>query len=128
MFFCSAGYAQEHNDGPRGGKLKAVSFYRMEVVECYEYLEVYLYDLDMCAIRNNSLYGSVIFYFPDNTHISSKLFPYGADGFTAEIKQQCYERCEINISGVGLSLKALFDGFGENNEDCKRPEKHQLQN
>lgn len=112
----------EVNPGPRGGKLKTVSSYRMEVVECYEFLEIYLYDLDMYAIRNNGLKGSVTFFYPDSSRQNSVLFLYGADGFTAEVKQQCYEYCEVEIYGVGLNLKATFNEFGEENEDCRKPE------
>lgn len=120
--------AQNTTAAPHGGKLNSNGFYHIEVVECYEFLEVYLYDRDMQVIPNLGIRGDALFYFPDNTRVHCQLYPYGIDGFTAEIKHQCYASCEIGLQAPGFAFSLMFYDFGLNNEDCKRPEKFQTHN
>jgi hypothetical protein len=110
-------WAQDNDLGPRGGKIKTSGYYRIELVECYEYMEVYVYELDMLPVHNRGLNGFVDFCYEDNSCTYSRLYSYGVDGFTAEIKQQRYTHCQVNVNGNGLSIQASFDGFLTNDPE-----------
>lgn len=119
--------AQTSIAAPHGGSIKTADNYKVEMVDCYEYVEVYLYELDMCPVLNRGFSGQIDFYFPNNDCYSSKLYYYGVDAFTAEVTQHCYTGCSVNLHGVGVSIKAEFSGFSDADEDCKSPNKSQTQ-
>lgn len=109
--------AQEKQQPPHDGHLKRVGYYNMEVVDCSGYLEIYMYELDMYPIRNHGLSGFVDFHFPDTTCSTSRLHPYGIDGFTAEPERDAYSSCEIFVRLRGVTVSAVFSDLA-----CLRPE------
>src|ERR1700758_3099831 len=78
--------AQQGNGlGPHGGMMKSIGDYKMEVLGCDDYLEVYLYDRDTNAVNNSKIVGNVEFYYNESAALVSSLVKYGIDGFTAKI-------------------------------------------
>lgn len=120
--------SQVKTETPHGGRIKASGYYRVEVVECYEYMEIYLYEPGMLPVMNHGISGSVDFHYPGGVCLSSPLYPYGVDGFTAEIRQQCYSSCVVMLSGQGMGVSVLFSGSDENNQDCSQPGAGQAKN
>src|ERR1043165_6545908 len=108
QIFVMAGSAQDSTLAPHGGILSASHDFRMEVVPCYEYLEVYLYEASMCSVGNHGPDGVAEFYFPDGSRLSSSLHPYGVEAFTATVPQQCFAGCRIGIRGMGISVAFYF--------------------
>lgn len=117
FFSCSALPAQETGKGPHNGQLKRAGYYHLEVVDCADFLEIYLYDTRMNPFRNNGLNGIVDFHYPDSSCATSKLYHYGVDGFTAEAEKQMYSSCEVFIRGRGINIRAVFKDIV-----CVRPE------
>lgn len=107
--FSTFGTAQNTSTAPHGGQLKTSGYYRVEVVDCSGYLEVYLYELNMRPVSNYNMTGKVDFHYPDNTCVTSPLFPYGVDSFTAEPEHQLYKSCEVFIQGRSFSVQAKFE-------------------
>nr|AIA16713.1 hypothetical protein [uncultured bacterium] len=70
--------------GPHGGRIHSYMDYRIEMVGCNDYLEIYLYNKVMDPLNNYGVLGDVKFYYPNEVYSSSPLVPYGADGFTAQ--------------------------------------------
>lgn len=94
---------------PHGGELLTVGFYRMEAVNCSGYLEVYLYTLDMQQVRNHQLTGQVDFHYGDSSCVTTPLFRYATDAFTAEPDRPDFNRCDIYIHGTGFSVHGHFE-------------------
>ena len=113
----STAKAQNRSHTPHGGQLKSTGYYRIEVVDCSGYLEVYLYTIDMRLVRNGGLSGEVDFHYPDSSCLTVPLFRYGNDGFTAEAEKLSYSSCRVFIRGLGLNVHATFDDLV-----CRRPD------
>lgn len=111
--------AQKPSPGPHGGELKKAGVYWMELVDCTSYVQLYLYELDMCPLKNYDISGSVDFYYPGSDCFTSPLYPYGIESFTAEARQPCYTRCRVFVHSRGLSISADFGGYEYNDEDCR---------
>jgi hypothetical protein len=109
--------AAQEKRPPHNGQIKRAGYYNMEVVDCSGYLEIYVYDLDMVPVRNHGLGGVVDFHYPDSTCMTSKIYSYGIDAFTAEPERELYSSCEVFIRGQGIALTALFKDIV-----CVRPE------
>lgn len=101
--------AQDPKATPHGGKLITKGYYHLELLECNEYLELYLYGLDMDPIRNYGLSGYVDFYYPDNSCKVSKIYPYGLYGFTAAVELAHFVSYELNLHGQGIAIQISFD-------------------
>lgn len=114
-----ASEAQDPSSAPHGGMLKLAGYYKVELVDCYEYVEVYLYELDLCPVLNSGLSGQIDFHYINGDAATSRLYPYGVDAFTAEVKQHCYTSCSLSLHGVGAAIKAEFNEFSDNDEDCR---------
>lgn len=103
--------AQDTLQGPHGGKLKTLRYYKIELVECYQYAEVYIYDHELCPINNYGLEGRIEFCYENSKCMSARLYPYGYDGFSANIDEQCYDYCTVIIKVPGESIREKFDNF-----------------
>jgi len=123
----NASEAQNPSSAPHGGLLRLAGYYKVELVDCHEYVEAYLYELDLCPILNSGLSGQIDFHYINGDLITSRLYPYGVDAFTAEVKQHCYTGCTVSLQGVGAAIKVEFSGFSDSDEDC-RPAKGQVPN
>ena len=110
--------AQTNSPGPHGGELRSTGYYKVEAVDCNKYLEIYLYELDLCPILNYSFNGRVDFHYPDNSCYSSKLYAYGVDSFSAEMSDHCYDSYIVYLHSIGVSIKAEFPATWIH-EDCR---------
>lgn len=101
FFLATALNAQQKNTGPHGGRLKTTGNYKIEILGCDNYIEVYLYDEDTNAISNNDINGNIEFYYSQQATLVGMLVRYGMDGFTAKIPINTflYSRPTLNISG-----------------------------
>lgn len=108
--------SQELPTAPHNGFIKQVGYYYLEVVDCYGYLEVYLYDLSKRPVRNYGLQGWVDFHHADSTCSTAALYPYGIDGFTAA-NEQSYLRADIVVRGRGVSVQSTVQAVV-----CRRPD------
>jgi hypothetical protein len=100
--------AQDTLRTPHGGRLVTTGFYKVELVECTEYVEVFLYETDLCPINNHGFTGQVEFIYPDRSCINSALYHYGTDGFTAKVEKAFYESCIVIAHTPGLDIRAAF--------------------
>lgn len=95
--------------GPHGGRIHSYMDYRIEMVGCNDYLEIYLYNKVMDPLNNYGVLGDVKFYYPNEVYSSSPLVPYGADGFTAKIPSPIYYNSRVTMNFAGQALTAKFD-------------------
>ena len=112
----SLSFAQQSNLGPHGGRIKTAGKYKVELLGCDNYLEVYLYDADTNAVNNKEVTGSIEFYYNSEASLNSTLVRYGMDGFTARIPNNTffYSKVTFDINGL-LLVTEKFD-----NECLKR--------
>ena len=94
VFSLQALNAQQNGFGPHGGRLKTVGGYKIELLGCDNYLEIYLYNADTSAISNYGIKGNVEFYYSGTATLSSPLAHYGMDGFTAKIPVNTFMYCK----------------------------------
>lgn len=119
LLLCSASRAQDSTAAPHKGKIKISGLYKVELVDCYQYIEVYLYDLEMESVLNYGFSGWLDFYFADNTCSSSETYFYGADAFSAEVHRRCFTRCQVRLyRSDGIKIKVDFEGFTNEEGDC----------
>src|SRR5438552_45563 len=96
--------------GPHKGRLESYTNYKVEVVGCNDYLEVYLYDRKMMPIHNNyGVAGDVKFFYPNEVFSSSPFVHYGADGFTAKIPTPDYMYCRVTATINGQVVTVKFN-------------------
>ena len=107
LSFTSLLKAQQKGFGPHGGRLKTVGGYKIELLGCDNYLEVYLFDKDTNAIDSKNINGNVEFFYTAQATLSSPLVQYGMDGFTAKISVNTflYSQPSLNINGVIVTEK-----------------------
>ena len=110
-------HAQERKQAPHNGYIKRAGYYTVEVVDCFGYLEVYLFEMNMRPVRNYGLEGLADFHYPDSTCTTSRLYPYGTDGFTAQAEREPYSSVDLFIRGRGISIRVMFKDIV-----CIRPE------
>ena len=102
LFFASALKAQQNGLGPHGGRLKTAGSYKIELLGCDNYLEIYLFDSDTNAINNNDIEGTVEFFYSAQATLVSPLVHYGMDGFTAKIPINTflYSKPSLTVKGT----------------------------
>jgi hypothetical protein len=96
--------------GPHEGKIKIYGNYRVEVIGCNDYLEIYFYDKNLNPINNDfGIEGAAKFFYYNETNSTSAFVHYGADGFTAKISTQDYMYCQITATINGQVITAKFE-------------------
>ncbi|MGZ3883593.1 MAG: hypothetical protein ACXVPQ_01085 [Bacteroidia bacterium] len=106
------------NRAPHGGMLKQFNSWQVELVDCYEYVEVYVYDAAMEPLFNYGFTGTVQFCYSDDTCLTSPTRLYSIDGFSAEVKRHCFLHCTVKLYKDGVKINGEFNGFKSQNEDC----------
>jgi len=108
-FLASGLFAQtDTTRGPHTGRIESYANYRIEVLGCNDYLEVYFYDKKLQPIHNYEITGDVKFYFAGEVFSSVPLTRYGADGFTARIPSPDFYYCRVTASIGGQPISAKF--------------------
>lgn len=107
MAAMTASSQADNSFGPHKGRVYAYMNYRVEVLGCNEFIEVYIYNKDMQALNNFGATGDVKFYYQNQTYVSAPLTAFGSDGFTARIPSTdfSYARLTLMIDGQPVSVK-----------------------
>jgi len=95
--------------GPHKGLIQTYTDYRIELVGCNDYLEIYIYTKKMNPIHNQHATGDVKYFYQSGEYSSSPLALYGADGFTAKIPSADYVYARVTALIDGVTLTAKFD-------------------
>ncbi len=59
--------AQEALTGPHGGRMKIAQGFRVEVVGCENYIEIYIFNEALEPLFNNGITGDVTFFHEGKT-------------------------------------------------------------
>jgi hypothetical protein len=95
--------------GPHQGRLFKSGAYRLEVLGCNDYLEIYLYDSDREAILNYGIHGNVEFYYKGETYLNAPVVCYGEDGFTAKIASPDFLYAKVSLVVYGNFVYVKFE-------------------
>ena len=99
--------------GPHGGAIKSSGNYRVELLECNEYFEAYLFTKDMDGMSNYGITGDIKYFYSNGTSKSSPLTFYGNDGFTAKVPDGGFIYCRVTMDILGTPISIKFE-----NQDC----------
>jgi len=94
--------------GPHNGVVASAGDYKVEVLGCNEYLEVYLYDKFMGPLLNYGITGDVKFFKEENVGTGSKLVNYGNDGFTAKFPDYPFAFFKVTFKIQSVTYSATF--------------------
>ena len=97
LLFALTTNAQQLGLGPHGGRLKIAGNYKIELLGCENYLEVYVFDIDTEAVNNANIKGNIEFFYRDQATLSYPLVKYGMDGFTAKIPITTFFQCRVSL-------------------------------
>ena len=104
LLLAATGIAQTDSTGPHGGRLKNAGIYKIELLGCDNYVELYLFDSDTEAINNTNISGEVAFYYSSQSSLYSHLTHYGMDGFTAKIPVNTFSFCKVSLNVNGAFI------------------------
>lgn len=99
----------ENKVGPKGGVIKYVQGYNIEMINSIRYLSVYLYDKNLNSIPNDGILSEVIFCYAYDECLNKPLNPNGKYGFIVNIANPDYNYCDINLIINGKFISAKFD-------------------
>ena len=107
----SAGLKAQERDslrGPHEGVVKEVGSYKIELVECNEYFEVFVYTENMDVIHNYGCDGDIKYFYIDDTYKSFPLTYYGNDGFAAKVPDGKIAYCRVTLEVLGTLVSLKF--------------------
>lgn len=96
---------------PHGGILKTIQNYKIEVVESYGCVSVYVYDATLKSISNRGITGEILFVYDNDASLNAKLKPVGNDGFIAEVLNSNYYYYTVHLKIHGKIIKSKFDNI-----------------
>ena len=91
-----------------GGVLKAVGDYKIEVLNSYKSITIYISDKNDKSIANKDITGMVSFYYNHDASLEKKLIPSEKDCFVAEVSNLNYYYCVVRLSIQGKPIAAKF--------------------
>lgn len=103
--------AQEKNIiqiGPKGGIVKTVQNYNIEMLNTVSVIYVYLYDKSLNAVSNNGVLSEIIFCYPYDECLNKPLNILGKNGFSVNVANQRFDYCDITLIINGIPVKAKF--------------------
>lgn len=105
--FLSARAQSDTTLGPHKGKMHGVDNFKVEVLGCNDYLEVFIYDSNMVPIPNSSVVAEVKFFYPDEMYVTVPMNYFNQDGYAAKIPSIdfFYGRLTFDLRGKLLSFK-----------------------
>jgi hypothetical protein len=112
--------AQEKNStplGPKGGVVKTVQNYNIELLNSVSIIYVYLYDKSLNAISNSGVLSEIILCYSYEECLNKPLKPLGKNGFSVSVANPQFDYCDITLIIDGKPLKAKFNnstGIAEN--------------
>jgi len=106
-----------------GGVLKTVGDYKIEVLNSYKSVTVYISDKNNKKIANKGIEGMVSFYYTHDASLDKKLIPTDEDCFIAEVSNLNYYYCVVRLSIRGKVISTKFfniSGIAEKTDEPKR--------
>ncbi len=100
--------AQDSLRGPHEGVVKESGKYKIELVECNDYFEVFIYTDDMDVIHNYGNDGDVKYFYEGGTFKSFPLQYYGNDGFAAKVADGTFIYCRVSMEVLGTLVSLKF--------------------
>ncbi len=91
-----------------GGVLKTVGDYKIEVLNSYKSVTVYISDKNNKKIANKDIEGMVSFYYTHDASLDKKLIATDEDCFIAEVSNLNYYYCVVRLSIRGKAVWAKF--------------------
>lgn len=91
-----------------GGVLKTVGDYKIEVLNSYKSVTVYIFDKNNKTVANKDITGMVSFYYTHDASLDKKLIPSEEDCFIAEVSNLNYYYCVVRLSIHGKAVSAKF--------------------
>lgn len=113
--------AQEKNIiqiGPKGGVVKTVQNYNIEMLNSVSIIYVYLYDKSLNAVSNDGVLSEIIFCYPYDECLNKPLNMLGKNGFSVNVANPRFDYCDITLIINGIPVKAKFNNstnIAENN-------------
>lgn len=113
--------AQEKNIiqiGPKGGVVKTVQNYNIEMLNSVSIIYVYLYDKSLNAVSNDGVQSEIIFCYSYDECLNKPLNMLGKNGFSVNVANPRFDYCDITLIINGIPVKAKFNNstnIAENN-------------
>jgi len=109
IFITTGLKAQDSLRGPHDGIVKEAGAYKIELVECNDYFEVFIYTEHMDIIHNYGNEGDIKYFYIDGTYKSFPLKYYGNDGFAAKVADGKFAYCRVTIEVLGTLVSLKFE-------------------
>jgi hypothetical protein len=108
LFIATVLNAQDSLRGPHEGVVKEIAPYKVELVECNDYFEVFIYTLNMDAIPNYGNEGDIKYFYESGTYKSFSLQYFGNDGFAAKVAEGEFVYCRVTVEVLGTLISVKF--------------------
>jgi len=115
------GVAQKQNTiqiGPKGGVVKTVQNYNIEMLNSTSVIYIYIYDKSLNAVSNSGVISEIVFCYPQDECLNKSLNVLGKNGFSVSIANPRYDYCDVTLIIDGVPIKAKFinsSNIAENN-------------
>jgi hypothetical protein len=103
--------AQEKNIvqiGPKGGIVKTIQNYNIELLNSVSIIYVYIYDKSLNAVSNDGVLSEIVFCYPYDECLNKPLTTMGKNGFTVSVANPRFDYCDITLIINGIPVKAKF--------------------
>jgi hypothetical protein len=95
--------------GPHSGAMKKAGNYYVEMANCTDLFQVFVYSKNRKLIHNSILKGEVDFSYIDETFVTSPLFAGKCNDLTASIPAKGFYKCKVTIMVEKELVQAFFD-------------------
>ncbi len=95
--------------GPKGGVVKTVQNYNIEMLNSVSIIYVYLYDKSLNAVSNDGVISEIMFCYPYDECLNKSLKILGKNGFSVNVANPQFDYCDITLIINGRPIKAKFN-------------------
>ncbi len=113
-------------NAPHGGILKNIQSYKIEAVESYGCVSIYVYDDALKPIPNKGISGEILFFYNNDAGINVALIPKLNNSFVAEVLNSDYYYYTVNLKVNNNTIKAKFNnltGLADRKSEKIKPNK-----
>lgn len=104
--------------GPKGGVVKTIQNYNIELLNSVSVIYVYIYDKSLNAVSNDGVLSEIVFCYPYDECLNKPLNTVGKNGFSVSVANPRFDYCDITLIINGIPVKAKFinsTNIAENN-------------
>ena len=95
--------------GPKGGVVKTVQNYNIEMLNSVSMIYVYLYDKSLNAVSNDGVISEILLCYSYDECLNKSLKILGKNGFSVSVANPQFDYCDITLIINGKPIKANFN-------------------